>query len=134
MVLETAFSHARHTYEDWAPNETTDYSGNEMENAPRTIANTSLTWRPESGARLGVEWVHQGEYFLDAANTEEYAGHDLLNLSASWPVMHGFTLFGRLNNLTDERYAESAGWSAFRGREFAPGAPRTVFFGAEVEL
>ena len=34
LVLETAFSHARHTYEDWAPNETTDYSGNEMENAP----------------------------------------------------------------------------------------------------
>ena len=30
--------------------------------------------------------------------------------------------------------AESAGWSAFRGREFAPGAPRTVFVGAEVEL
>ena len=134
LVLETAFSHAKHTYEDWAPNETTDYSGNQMENAPRTLANTSLGWRPESGARVGIEWVHQGEYFLDAANTEEYAGHDLLNANVSWPVLDHVTLFGRVNNITDERYAESAGWSAFRGREFAPGAPRTFFIGAEVEL
>ncbi|HEX6587856.1 MAG TPA: TonB-dependent receptor [Longimicrobiales bacterium] len=134
LVLETALSHAKHTYQEWRPNATTDYSGNEMESAPRTLANTSLSWQPVGGARVGVEWVHQGSYWLDAANTQEYGGHDVLNLSASWPVRGGVTLFGRLNNLTDARYAESAGWSAFRGREFAPGAPRSLFVGAEVEL
>lgn len=42
------------------------------------------------------------------------------------------TLFGRVSNLTDERYAESAGFSAFRGREFAPGLPRTVYAGVRL--
>ena len=134
LVLETALSYARHTYEDWRPTAATDYSGNEMESAPRVLANTTLSWQPTGGARVAAEWVHQGSYWLDAANAQEYGGHDVVNLSTSWPVRGGVTFFGRLNNVTDARYAESAGWSAFRGREFAPGAPRTLFVGAEVAL
>jgi iron complex outermembrane recepter protein len=134
LVLETALSHAKHTYEAWRPDANTDYSGNEMESAPRTIGNTTLSWRPRGaeGPRVALEWVHLGEYWLNAANTEKYDGHDVLNLQGSWPVASRVTLFGKLNNLMGERYAENAGWSAFRGREFAPGMPRTLYAGAQV--
>jgi len=136
LVLKTAVSYAKHTYEEWRPNSTTDYRGKEMESAPRTMGNTSLSWRPadHGGVRIALEWVHLGDYWLNAQNTERYDGHDLLNLSASWPVRGGVTVFARLNNLTDELYAESAGWSAFRGREFAPGAPRSLFAGVEMTI
>jgi outer membrane receptor protein involved in Fe transport len=111
----------------------TDYSGQEMERAAHHRT-SSLSWRPDGvgGPGLAVEWLHLGEYWLDPANTVKYDGHDLLNVQASWPAMDHITLFGKLNNVTDERYAESAGWSAFRGRELAPGLPRTLYLGAQL--
>lgn len=133
LTLETAYSYGRHTYEAWRPDPATDYGGHEMESAPRTIGNTTLSWaRGPDGARIAVEWVHLGRYWLNAENTERYAGHDLLGLTASWPVGRGVTVFGRVHNLTDERYAENAGWSRFTGREFAPGMPRTFYGGLQV--
>jgi outer membrane receptor protein involved in Fe transport len=38
-------------------------------------------------------------------------------------------LFGRIENLTDERYATSAGYTQARGEELAPGLPRTLYAG-----
>jgi iron complex outermembrane receptor protein len=134
IVVETALSYARHTYEEWRPNPDTDFSGHEMESAPRTIGNTSVTWHPSgpAGPRLSAEWVHLGEYWLNAENTEKYDGHDLLNLRAHWPVSEHVTLFAKLNNVTNARYAENAGFSAFRGRELAPGMPRSLYAGAQL--
>jgi outer membrane receptor protein involved in Fe transport len=85
--------------------------------------------RPGRPIILAVEWSHLGSYFLDASNTQEYDGHDLFSLRGSAPLTDRVTLFARVSNLTDERYAETAGFSAFRGREFAPGLPRTVYAG-----
>jgi len=41
-------------------------------------------------------------------------------------------VFARLQNLTDQRYAERASYNAFRGEELAPGIPRTLRVGVEV--
>lgn len=134
LRLETALSYSKHTYEAWRPAQDTDYSGNEMESAPRSMATTVLTWRPAGpgGVRVALEWVHRGEYWLNAQNTERYDGHNLLNLRANLPVSHHVALFGRIHNVTDRRYAESGGWSAFQGRELAPGMPRTLYVGAQL--
>ncbi|MEX2572479.1 MAG: TonB-dependent receptor [Gemmatimonadota bacterium] len=134
LTLRTAMSIMRHTYETWRPNAGTDFSGNEIENGPRTMANTSLAWAPDgpAGPRVELESVYQGGYWLNAENTERYDGHHLVNLSANWPVHPTVAVFGKLKNVMDETYAESAGYSAFRGREFAPGLPRTLYVGAQV--
>jgi hypothetical protein len=42
-------------------------------------------------------------------------------------------LFARLLNAFDRVYAESGSYTLQRGREFAPGRPRTFFAGVEVE-
>ena len=41
------------------------------------------------------------------------------------------TVFGRLMNLTDELYAENAGYTVARGEEYAPGLPINRFCDAE---
>jgi iron complex outermembrane recepter protein len=127
LRLDVSYSNALHTYDTWAPNDTTDYSGRRMESAPRELTNARLGYAPGwmQGARLGAEWVRVGSYFMDVANEHEYAGHDLLNLRLNLPLTRGLELVGRVSNLLDTHYAESASVSAV-GEQFSPGAPRQV--------
>jgi outer membrane receptor protein involved in Fe transport len=133
LRLDVAYSVARHTYEVWEPREGVSYNGNEMEDAPRDLGNIVLSWQaaPLGGTLLSLEYSRIGKYWMDADNTHRYPGHDLFNLRASVPVADRFMLFGRLTNLTDERYAESAGYTTARGEEFAPGLPRAFYLGVE---
>jgi outer membrane receptor protein involved in Fe transport len=104
-----------------------------MEDAAREIGNVQLGWRPAfaKGADVSLEWQRIGKYWMDADNTHRYPGHDLFHVRASAPLAGGVSVFGRLANLTDERYAESAAYNAFRGEELAPGLPRTVYLGLQ---
>jgi outer membrane receptor protein involved in Fe transport len=130
--LDVAFSYAKHTYEEWVIPGTADYSGKEMESAPRVIGNLRLGWAPSEGQRVQLEWVSLGSYWMDQANTRKYAGHDLLNLRANWALNKQWAIYGSVQNLLDARYAESA--SVTSGSDmFAPGLPRTAYLGAEVK-
>jgi outer membrane receptor protein involved in Fe transport len=64
---------------------------------------------------------------MDAVNSQRYDGHTLLNLRARVRLRPSLELHVRALNLANVRYAESASYTLARGREFAPGAPRTVF-------
>ncbi len=130
--LDLSASYAKHTYEDWVIPGATDYSGNEMESAPRAIANTRLSWLPSASTRLQLEWVHLGSYWMDQANTAKYGGHDLLNLRANWTLGKTVSLFGSVQNLTDKRFAESASLSSGT-QVFSPGLPRSVIVGMEAK-
>jgi outer membrane receptor protein involved in Fe transport len=132
LRFDAAYSVARHTYEVWQPREGVDFSGNEMEDAPRDLGNAVLSWTaaPLGGSQFSIEYSRIGKYWMDADNTHRYPGHDLINLRASVPAGR-VVVFGRLTNLTDERYAESAAWTAARGEEFAPGMPRALYVGVE---
>ncbi len=128
-LLNVSYSYAKHTFEEWVESGTV-YSGNEMPSAPREIGNVRLAYAPGAlkGGRVELEWERLGSYWMDSANTEKYDGHDLLNLRASYPISDTVELYGRVMNLTDERYATAASLS--RGaRELAPGMPRTFFAG-----
>lgn len=133
--LNIAASYAVHTYEDWKPNTTTDYSGNEMESAPRTMINTTLNYQPVSNPRLkfAAEWVRLGSYWMDQANTEKYDGHDLINLRAHYEINKKSTTYVRIMNLTDETYATAATYkpAGFGPEkfEYAPGMPLTLYLG-----
>jgi len=130
---DVSYSRAKHTYQEWSPRADLSYDGNEIENAPRTLLSTSVAKEIGDG-RVSLEWQRIGSYWMDAENTHRYAGHDLLNLHATVPVTASVELVGRMNNLTDERYAETAGYTVARGEEFAPGMPRTVYVGVQYRL
>lgn len=135
LHLGGAFSYARHRYEEWlavAGGINRDFSGNEMENAPRVLANITLDYAPAllKGGKLGLEWFHIGSYRMDQANTpgQKYAGHDLIHLRGNYFVTPAWEVYGRVMNLTDRRYAEAAAFTS-SGREYAPGMPRTAYVG-----
>jgi iron complex outermembrane receptor protein len=134
LRLDLDWSYAKHTYEVWIPRPGVDLSGNEIEEAPRTIADAVLAWTPSTvrGASVSLEWVKIGEYWMDAANTHQYDGHDLISVRARWPIVGRWVVFANLMNATDERYAESATFNPFRGEEFAPGMPRTLYVGVQL--
>jgi iron complex outermembrane receptor protein len=136
LRLSGAFSYARHRYEEWeavVAGVNRDFSGNEIESAPRVLANLSLDYAPVllNGGKLVLEWVHLGSYRMDQANTpgQKYDGHDLFHLRGNYYLSREWEVYGRLMNLTDRRYAEAAAYSATNGREFAPGMPRTAYVG-----
>lgn len=128
LVLSTAYTYAEHRFEDWETRLGTDYSGNEMDVAPRVILNAEIAYQIPvlDGAALAIEWNKVGSYWMDPANISKYDGHDVFNLRASVKFLENVTLLGRVGNLTDELFAERAMYNAFRGDEFAPGSPRTV--------
>jgi outer membrane receptor protein involved in Fe transport len=134
LNADVAYSYAVHTYEEWSPNESTDYSGNEQEFAPREVGSARLEIAPPAvpGSRLTLEWSRIGPYWMDAENANEYEGHDLFNVRAAYAVSAHLDVFAKLNNVFGERYAERASYNAFRGEELAPGLPRTFYFGVRV--
>ncbi len=126
LGARVAFSHAKHTYESWQLDGRTSYSGNEMEAAPHTLANLALDYRAAwlGGGPLSLEWQRLGSYWMDAANSTKYGGHDLISLAAQWQLGKNLALQGAVRNLADARYAESTNYTLGRGREYAPGQPR----------
>ncbi|HEX2210624.1 MAG TPA: TonB-dependent receptor [Longimicrobium sp.] len=130
---DLSWSRARHTYEAWSPRPDVDFAGNEMESAPRTLVSARLGWRPTwmRGAGFAAEWARVGSYWMDADNTHRYPGHALVNLRADVPVTRGIDIVARAGNLLDERYAEGAAYTQAAGEEYAPGMPRTLYFGLQ---
>ncbi len=100
--------------------------GNDIDTAPRTLGSLRVGW---TGAVLlaEAEWLHQGRYYLTAQEAQEYPGHDLLNLRTSWAVTPNWTTTLRMNNVTDERYADRADF-AFGDYRYFPGRDRELFF------
>jgi iron complex outermembrane recepter protein len=133
LRVDVAYSHARHTYEEWTLREGTSYSGLEMEDAPRNTSSAALTWTPRArpGTSVGLEAQRIGSYWIDPENTHRYDGHTLVNLGGEVPVTGGVALFMRVRNVLDERYAESAQFTAARGEQLAPGMPRAFYFGVQ---
>jgi iron complex outermembrane recepter protein len=136
VTLNGAFSYIKHEYDDWVARvggTNIDFSGNEIESAPRFLGNVSLDYKPGflNGGTASVEWVKMGRYRMDQANThgQTYDGHDLFNLRASYFANQSWEIYGRLMNVADKRYAEAAAFSSGQ-RQFAPGMPRTAYIGA----
>ena len=141
LSLDIAASYATHTYEEWNPQTGVSYSGNEMESAPNLIANTRLGHKSSflNGGKMELEWVVLGEYWMDAANTNKYAGHDVFNLRMNHFINNKLELFARVMNVTDVRYATAAKYSAAafgnpEKFEYSPGMPRTGYIGMKYKF
>jgi outer membrane receptor protein involved in Fe transport len=136
VQLEVSWSYARHTYEEWVTSTNANYSGNEIESAPRHLGNARLTVRPFGQvARATVEWQYLGGYYTDPGNQHRYGGYDLFNLYTTLPVVAGIDVVGRVNNLANTRYAVTTSFNPFLPAalqdRFRPGLPRTYFIGAQ---
>lgn len=128
VSIRVSGSNARHKYVDYVESGE-NYNDNSMEAAPGWIANTEVFFYPSflKGSRIGVEWQHVDPYFMDASNSEEYEGFDVLNVRLGYNI-NGFEIWCNMMNLTDELYATNASKSKY-GKSYSPGDPRTFSIG-----
>jgi iron complex outermembrane recepter protein len=133
LRVDAAVSYAKHTYDAWQPSATVDYSGNEMELAPRFLGNGRLSYHPPflASGVVAFEWMKLGSYWMDPENTHKYDGHDVFNVYATLPVLAHLELSGRITNLADTRFAETSSFTLQQGERYRPGAPRQFFLGAQ---
>lgn len=128
LSLSLAGTYAKHTY---AFNRAVDggeriVSGRDVDTAPRHVNTARVEWQFLPVANAELEWVSVGRYFVDAANANEYPGHDLLNLRVGWDIRDNWSTTLRLNNVTDRAYADRADF-AFGNYRYFPGRGRTLF-------
>lgn len=101
-------------------------SGNEADSAPRRFGSTRLAWEGPGRLAAELEWVSMGGYWLNAANTARYPGHELLHLRLRRALSDSVQLTVRLHNLGDVAYAERADF-AFGEYRYFPGRDRSLF-------
>jgi iron complex outermembrane recepter protein len=135
LTLALAGTYAKHTYafDRVVEQGETIVSGRDIDTAPRHVNTARLNWQFIPAADAELEWVSVGRYFVDAANANEYPGHDLLNLRVGWSLPGKWSTTLRLNNLTDRAYADRADF-AFGNYRYFPGRGRTLFVEVRYEL
>ncbi|MFO1186485.1 MAG: TonB-dependent receptor [Alphaproteobacteria bacterium] len=131
--LTGAAAYARHTYRFDRPVSATATEsivrGDDVDTAPRVLANAALLWRPVDPIEFEVSWNHVGRYFTDASNDHIYPGHHVFDLRIGWKFAHGLEARLAVRNLTNTGYAERADYAFGQARYF-PGELR----GYEVSL
>jgi outer membrane receptor protein involved in Fe transport len=108
------------------------YGNNEQASAPKNTANIRLFYTPSQikGLTTMLEVEHVGEWWLDDANTQTYAGYDISNLKVTYQANKKLMMYFKVNNITDKIYAESAQIS-YGKEKYTPAAPRQFFTGVE---
>ncbi len=129
--LGTAIS--THRYLQYQTGSTSNFTGKSMPQAPRDITTMEVGYQPATHARVALEVVHQGAYWMDDANTQQYPGHTLLNLRGNMQLGRDWTLWAQARNLTDKRYADSASKSNSGASTYSPGAPRSLMVGVSYQ-
>jgi len=121
-----AATYAKHTYDfDRDARGEVISKGNDVDTAPRTLASLRFGYEQPIGL-AEMEIVNQGSYYLNAANTAKYSGHNLLNLRAVWQASEAWSVALRVNNVTDELIADRADF-AFGDYRYFPGREREFF-------
>ncbi|MDW3211885.1 MAG: TonB-dependent receptor [Reichenbachiella sp.] len=128
LHIRVSGTNAQHTFKDYVESGV-DFSDNEMATAPSWITNGEITYRPGfiKGFRIGVEWQHVDEYYMDAANTATYEGFDIFHLRMGYEIK-GVEAWLNIMNVTDKLYATNSSKSAW-GTNYNPGDPRTFNVG-----
>jgi outer membrane receptor protein involved in Fe transport len=102
--------------------------GNDVDTAPRNLHNAGVTipFGKTKDWKLSLNWSYVGSYFLDAANTAKYPGHNLAGLGLSWRTRGDVRLQLQVDNLFDRAYADRADF-AFGNYRYFPGRGRALF-------
>lgn len=133
---------ASHRFTQYQVSTSLDYSDKEMPQAPSDITSAEIGYKPLQGVRVALELVHQGNYWMNNANTVRYAGHTLLNLRGNYQVSKALEIWLHGRNLTNKHYADSAS-SSYSGvgvftpdtqNSYTPGAPRSIMLGLTYTL
>lgn len=109
--------------------------GKRVAAVPRHMTTASAAWSPLANWTGTVTWRRVGSYAVNADNSVGYGGYNTVDLGLSWRATgpQRYQIYATLANATDKVYATSA--SIIGGTQlFAPGAPRTLKVGAQMQF
>lgn len=124
---------ARHRYANSIQISSQDINGNDIDTAPKVIANTRLKWTPDLPVQAELEWVYLGAYYQNPENSQRYPGHSLINARFNWDVSANWRTQLRISNLANRKYAERADF-AFGSDRYFIGEPRTIIVGVDYKF
>ncbi len=101
-----------------------DRSGNRLPYIPEHKYSLFADWRHPSGFSARIQADSWGEYWMDNANTEKYAGYDFVTSLNLGYETGPHTLALNVDNLFDERYATEVKKDSRGKTYFAAAAPR----------
>jgi outer membrane receptor protein involved in Fe transport len=121
-------TYAEHTYDFdlLAARGESFVSGRAVDTAPRWIGSARVRYDGPDRFSAGLQWVSLGSYYLDAENQHSYPGHDLANIRLSYVLSDHWAMDARVNNITDERYADRGDF-AFGNYRYFPGRGREAY-------
>jgi vitamin B12 transporter len=95
--------------------------GKDLARRPRHMVTWSADWKtPLAGLAVGGDIRVVSSSFDNAANSNRLSGYALFGLRASMPVGDHAEIFGRIENLTNERYAVVKDYNSY-GRTASAG-------------
>ena len=121
-------------------------AGNKIPGIPQGSTFAELAWSSEAlkpgtkaplGMRVALEWQQAGRIFANDLNTESADGHNAFNLALSqrWSWNQALiTLYGRLNNITDERYVGSVIVNQSALQFYEPALPQNWMVGLSLNV
>ena len=86
-----------------------DY-GKDLARRPRDSASLSADYAFRHGPSFGATVQAVGHSYDDAGNLTRLNGYTLVGIRAEMPLGERFALYGRIDNLFDERYQTVAGY------------------------
>ena len=132
LELSGAWARHRYAFDRAAARGERIQDGADVDSAPRWIG--SARWTAERGGFTSeVEAVQVGRHYIDAANSARYKGHLVFHWRGRHALSERVTLFARILNITDERYADRADY-AFGNYRYFPALPRQFYAGVEFTL
>ncbi|MDQ2878589.1 MAG: TonB-dependent receptor [Pseudomonadota bacterium] len=84
--------------------------GKDLARRPKQTVSVSADYRLPFGLSIGGTVSHVGDSFDNAANTVRLDGYVLAGLRAEMPVGKRVSIYGRVENLFDEKYQTVAGY------------------------
>lgn len=95
-------------------------TGTDLARRPRHALTVSADWTvPLAGLALGADLRMVSDSFDDPGNYTPIDGHAVLTLRASVPLGEHFELYGRVENVTDERYQNAADYGTYGRTAYA---------------
>lgn len=92
--------------------------GNRLARRPKDSASFSADWTSPWGPTLGTVITITGDSFDDLANNDRIDGFVLASVHGTVPVTKGVELFGRIDNLFDEKYETVRGFGTLGRNAF----------------
>ena len=87
--------------------------GNRLARRPRDNASLSVDWATPWKLALGSTVTVSGDSFDNLANTVPLDGYVLASLRASYPIGEAVEVYGRVENLFDEKYQTVSGYGTY---------------------